>query len=611
MVGENLRSFAGQRGTAVASPEAMSADMAFVLIVCGVAIVLFISEWLPMDQVAIAVPPVLLVGGAVDLETAISGLSNPATIAVAGFLIIGLALEKTGVVRAISRMSERLSWGTPSLRLFVLCAVVAGLSPFLSNTAVVVVFLPVFLGLAASVGQQPSRVLIPLSYAAILGGTVTLIGTSTNLIVQSVARNRGYDELSLFSIAPLGLIYLAVGMTYLMTIGRRLLPDRPSGSALDQAISNRVYTTELRVTERTPAVGMNPRELPWREKYGLQAVRPLHPWYTRLPRDPAPLRAGDFVCVTGDANALFSCARGERLETPVGALKDSPEGNGDTRIIELMVAPGGLFVGRTIQDLKLATRFDVVVLAVQRARRPLRGRMTRERLVGGDLLLVQGSSEALAALADHDAFVAIGESPRHDLSRGPGWLAVGILAGVVTASATGLSSIPAAAMVGAVAMVFASCVRAEEIYRELDWPIIALLAGLLPLGAALDSSGAADFLGRELAALLSDTHPSVAIGCFYLATSLLTEVMSNQAAAIVLTPLAITTAQRLDMNPYALIITVMFGASAAFMTPMGYQTNILVYGPGGYRFTDYLRVGAPLNLLLAVVAALAIPWLWP
>ncbi|HUH04043.1 MAG TPA: SLC13 family permease [Kofleriaceae bacterium] len=589
----------------------MSADMAFVLIVCGAAIVLFVSEWLPMDQVAIAVPPVLLVGGAVDLETAISGLSNPATIAVAGFLVIGLALDKTGVVRAISRLSARLSWGTPGLRLFALCMVVAGLSPFLSNTAVVVVFMPVFLGLAAGCGQQPSRVLIPLSYAAILGGTITLIGTSTNLIVQSAARNRGFDELSLFSIAPLGLIYLAVGMTYLMTIGRRLLPDRPSGSALDAAIANRVYTTELRVTERSSAVGKNPRELPWREKYGLQEVRPLHPWYTRLPRAPASLRAGDFLCVTGDANALFSCARGERLETPVGALEDSPDDSGEVRVIELMVAPGGMYVGCTIQDLKLATRFEVVVLGVQRARRPLRGRMTRERLVGGDLLLVQGASEALMVLADHDAFVAIGEAPRHDLSRGPGWLALAILAAVVVASATGIASIPAAALVGAIAMVFSACVRVEEIYRDLDWPIIALLAGLLPLGAALDTSGAADFLGRELAGLIGDTHPSIAIGCFYLATSLLTEVMSNQAAAIVLTPLAITTAQRLDMNPYALIVTVMFGASAAFMTPMGYQTNVLVYGPGGYRFTDYLRVGAPLNLLLAGVAALAIPWLWP
>lgn len=589
----------------------MSSEMLYVLIVGSVAILLFVTEWYPLDQVAIAVPAALLIGGVIDLETALSGLSNPATIAVAGFLVIGLALNKSGVVAVISRWSSRISTGSPMLRLLVMCLVVAAVSPFLSNVAVVVVFLPVFLSLAATAGQPPSRVLVPLSYAAILGGTVTLIGTSTNLIVHSSARERGFGELSLFSIAPLGLIYLAIGMLYLFTIGRRLLPDRPSGTALDTAIASRVYTTELSVTEGSSAVGQDPRELDWLERYQLQSLRPLHRWFHRLPRDQSPLRPGDLIAVTGDASAIFACARAERLGTPLSEREDEVGEDGELRAVELMVAPGGWFVGRTIEELRFASRFDVIVLAVQRARRPLRGRMTRERLAGGDLLLVQGTAASLAKLAANEAFVAIGERPRGDRVRGPGWLAVAILLGVVGAAATELAPIAAAALIGAIAMVFARCVRLDEVYRDLDWPVIALLAGLLPLGAALDSTGAADLLGRELAALLGDTHPAIAIGCFYLVTSVVTEMMSNQAAAVVLTPLAIATAERLEMNPYALIVAVMFGASAAFMTPMGYQTNALIYGPGGYRFTDYLRVGAPLNLILAVVATLAIPRLWP
>jgi di/tricarboxylate transporter len=600
-----------RHGTAIAAPPAMSADLVVVLVVAAVAVMLFVSEWLPIDQVAIAVPAVLLIGGVIDLEVALSGLSNPATIAVAGFLVIGLALDKSGIVAAISKLSARLAAGSPRLRWIVLCFIVAAISPFLSNTAVVVVFLPVFVGIAVAAGEAPSRVLIPLSYAAILGGTITLIGTSTNLIVHSAARNRGYDALSLFSIAPLGLIYLAVGLTYVFTVGRRLLPDRPTGAALTEALESRVYVTELRITERSPALLADPRELKWREVYGLREVRPLHRWYHWLPRDHTPLAAGDLISVTGDARAIFACARAERLETPLGAWGDRVDSAGDIRIIELMVAPSGVFVGRTIEELRFASRFDVIVLAVQRAHRPLRGRMTRERLAAGDLLLVQGTTDTLTAVADLDGFIAIGERERHDRARGPGWLAVAILAGTVTAAATGVASIAEAALVGAIAMVFARCVRLDELYRELDWPIIALLAGLLPLGAALDATGAADLLGRELASLIGDASPAVAVGCFYLVTSLLTELMSNQVTAIVLTPLAITTAQRLDMNPYALIVAVMFGASAAFMTPMGYQTNALVYGPGGYRFSDYLRIGAPLNVILAVVAAVAIPWLWP
>lgn len=588
----------------------MSPDALFVLLVGGCALALFISEIWPVDQVAIAVPAALLLGGVIDLPTALAGLSNPATIAVAGFLIIGLALERTGVVASISRAAGRMKWGTPWQRILLLCALVAVISPFMSNTAVVVVFMPVFLGLAKQTDQPASRVLIPLSYSAILGGTITLIGTSTNLIVHNAARNRGFGDLSMFSIAPLGLIYLAIGLTYVMVIGRRLLPNRPDGTALEAAMAARSYTTELRITERSPVVGTLPAQLNWQDKYGLGDVRALHRWHHWLPRDHSPLRAGDLISVTGDARAIFACARGEKLEAPSRA-GTQPGDVGQLRVAELMVAPGSWLVGRSLSELRFASRFDVVVLAVQRAPSPLRGRMTRERLAGGDLLLVQGSGQALAQLADLDALVAIGEQMPHHRQHGPAWLAIAILAGTVAVASIGIIPIAEAAMLGAIAMVFARCVRLDEIYRELDWPIIALLAGLLPLGVALDSSGAADWLGHHLADLIGYAHPALAVGVFYLATSILTEVMSNQVAAVVLTPIAIRTAQELDINPYALIIAVMFGASAAFMTPMGYQTNALIYGPGGYRFRDYVKVGAPLNLVLAGVATLAIPWLWP
>ncbi len=586
----------------------MTWEVAYVLAVAAAAIALFITEWLRMDQVAIGVPVLLLLGGIIDIDIALSGLSNSATVTVAATLVLGRGLEKTGVVQAIGRWAARLAFGGPGPRLGVMCLLVAAISPFLSNTAVVVVFLPVFTALAAAAGQPPSRYLLPLSYAAILGGTITLIGTSTNLIVHNLARNRGYDELSMFSIAPLGLIYLVAGLAYLFTIGIRLLPRRAAGGHLEAKASSRAFTTELIVTSRSRLVGAGASELA--ERYGLRAAEPVGRWYHWPPWDSEPLRVGDVLRVSGDAEAIFRCAHAEKLDTPLTRSGTASE-PADARTIELIVSPGSRFAGRSLRELRFGSSYEAAVIGLQRPRRPLAGRLSRERLAVGDLLLVHGSPDALSRLLDDKSFTAIGEVSSPTDPRPSSALALTILVAVVATSAVGLVSITYAALVGAVAMIFTRCIRIDEVYREMDWMIIALLAGLLPLGVALDQSGAAALLGALLADLVAGMPPALIIGCFYLVTSILTEVMSNQAAAVVLTPIALSTASTLQLNPYALLVAVMFGASASFMTPMGYQTNALVYGPGGYRFSDYLRVGAPLNALLTIVAAVAIPLLWP
>lgn len=587
----------------------VTAEIAYVLLVAGAALLLFITEWVRMDQVALGVPVLLFLGGAIDMETAISGLSNPATVAVAAFLVLGMAVEKTGLTRSLAYLTARVPLAHRSMKLVLLCAVVAALSPFLSNIAVVVVFMPLFVALARGNGEPPSRYLIPLSYTAILGGTVTLIGTSTNLVVYNLARNRGYDDLTLFSITPLGLLYLGVGSLYVFTVGRWLLPDRDGTDPLAQKVSTRLFTTDLTVTSRSRVIGLSPEHLDWRERYGLARVRVLHPWYQVLPSQRRPLEAGDIISVTGDADAIFRCAKAERLDTPQSTLPPSGRGN-DARVVELMVSPHSRLTGRSVTDLDFRNRYGAVVLGLQPVRRPVAGCMSRERLRGGDLLLVQGPQAALARLADDPAFVAIGEHASDVRSRGSPLVALQILVAVVVLAATGVMPIVGAAFLGAAAAVFTRCVRMDEVYRELDWTVVTLLVGLLPLGVALDQSGTAAWIASGLASWLGDAGPATVVFAFYIVSSLLTELMSNQAAAVVLTPVAITTATTLGMNPYALIVTVMFGASASFMTPVGYQTNTLVYAPGGYRFVDYLRVGAPLNVLLAVVASLAIPRLW-
>lgn len=591
----------------------MTFEMGFVLAVILAALFLFTTERFRPDQVAIGIPVVLLVAGIIPVETALAGFSSTATVTVAAMLMLSLGLTRTGAVDALSDWALRAPLGGPVTRLLALCVLVAAVSPFLNNTAVVVVFLPVFLAVARHVGEPSSTVLIPLSFSAILGGTLTMIGTSTNLIVYGMAQSRGLDEFGMFSIAPLGLVYLAVGLLYLFTVGRRLLPRREAPPELSDKYDVRNFITELMVEEESPLAGSTLGELQWGERLGV-SILGIQRQSGAIPAPGArhAIQTGDILIAQGDTRKLLAMAREQKLTTP--AVRARPRialHREDARLVELMVAPGSHLAGRTLEDVHFHQIHDAVVLAVQHHGRTMHDRLARVRLSAGDLLLVHGSAGALDALADHPGFVPLGEVERPHPARPRAAVAVAILAGVVLLAGLGFVSILTAALTGVVLMVFTGCVRLEEVYADLDWSVVFLLAGLIPLGLAMDETGAATLISEVASDLLGPLPPMVAVAAFYLLTSLLTEVMSNNAAAVVLTPVALSSASALEMNPYALLVAVMFGASASFMTPIGYQTNTLVYGPGGYRFTDYLRVGAPLNLILLVTASLLIPVFWP
>lgn len=590
----------------------MTYEIAFVFVTIGAALFLFVTERFPIDQVAIAIPVVLLAGGIIAPEEAVAGLGNTATVTVAAMLVLSLGLVKTGAVAMLARWATGAPLGGERGRLAALCLLAAAVSPFLNNTAVVVVFLPVFLALAQKSGRPASLYLMPLSFAAILGGTVTLIGTSTNLIVYGMARERGLDALRMFSIAPLGLLYLGVGMAYLFTVGRRLLPRRASPPDLSGKYSVRDFVTELEVTPGSTAVGRTLRELEWGKRYdvavlGIRRAR-REIW---APGARRHVREGDVLYVRGDTARLLRLASRERLATPAERVPRGDLAAPDTKLVEVLVTPGASVVGHTLREVRFQQRYGAIVLAVQHHGRPVAESPARVRLEVGDLLLVHGPASALDALADEPGFLPLAEVSGVGGVRPRAAVAVAILGAVVAVAAVGLAPILPAALAGVVLMLFTRCVRLEEVYDELDWSVVFLLAGLIPLGLAMDESGAAEWIGRSVAALLGPLGPVGAVAVFYLLTSLLTEVMSNNAAAVVLTPIAILVAADLGMNPYALLVALMFGASASFMTPVGYQTNALIYGPGGYRFTDFLRVGLPLNLLLLGVAALFIPLFWP
>ena len=591
----------------------MTFEITFVFALTAVALVLFAAERVRLDQIALAVPVALLLSGVLTPAESVSGLSSLATVTVAAMLVLGLGLRKTGAVAAVGRWAQTAPLGGPTTRLLALCVIVAFLSPFLNNTAVVVVFLPVFMALAEQADEPASAYLIPLSYVAILGGTVTLIGTSTNLVVYGMASSRGLTNLTMFSIAPLGFIYLAVGFLYLFTVGRPMLPKRVRPPDLSGKYDVRRFVTELEVGADSPSAGRTLADLDWGARYSVSVLGiERGDQVITAPGARRYIQPGDVLYVQGAAERLLLLARRQRLETPTEKtqreLNLSPRGG---KLVEIMVAPGSVLVGHTLRDVRFVQRYDATVLAVQHHDVTVHERLADISFHVGDLLLVHGPTSALAALADEPGLIPLGEiaTPRPSRPRAP--VALGIMGVVVLAAGTGLLSILGAALAGVTLMVFTRCVHLDEVYAELDWLVIFLLAGLIPLGIAMDKTGAAALLGQGVASLAGDLGVRGTIAVFYLITSVLTAIISNTAAAVVLTPVALLTAGDVGVNPDALLVAVMFGASASFMTPFGYQTNVMIYTPGGYRFMDFVKVGAPLNLLLLITAAIFIPIFWP
>ena len=590
----------------------MTFDIAFVLALTLAALVLFALDRMRLDQVAMAVPVVLLLSGILTPAQAVSGLSSRATVTVGSMLVLGLGLRKTGLVSAIGTWAKTAPLGGKYTRLFVLCLVCATLSPFLMTTAVVMVFIPVFVALAEQAEEPASRYLMPLSFVSILGGTVTLMGTSTNLVVHGEAMRRGFDELRMFSITPMGLICLAVGLLYLFTAGRVLLPRRTRPPDLSSKYDVRRFVTELHVPDDSPANGQTLGELGWGERYDVNVLDiERSDQEVTAPHGSHHIRPGDILYVQGSAERLVDLARRQRLTIPGERARQGREVTSEGgRLVEVLVAPGSTLVSRTLRESSFGQRYEATVLAVQQHGVTVKERLADLRLRVGDLILVHGSANALSRLADEPGFVPIGEV--RDAGRRPrAGVAAAIMASVVLSASLGVLDIMTAALAGVGLMVFTGCVRVEEIYAEVEWLVIFVLAGLIPLGVALEATGAAQMLAGWVVGLTAPLGEAGLIAAFYLVTASMTAIVSNAATAVMLTPVAILAATQSGVNPYALLVAVMFGASASFVTPFGYQTNVMIFGPGGYRFSDFVKVGGLLNLILLVTASIFIPIFWP
>lgn len=599
-------------------------NMLVVFIIIFIALILFVTEYFPVDVTAIMVMVTLMLLSPwtqISPQEGISGFSSPATITILAMLILSTGIRRTGVVQLLGRKMSEFAGADQRKQLAATIGVTGPVSGFINNTPVVAVLVPIISDLAHNGNTSPSKLLIPLSFASMFGGMLTLIGTSTNILASDITArisqespDLGLHAFSMFEFTKLGIIVFAVGSVYLMTVGVRLLPERiPPEEDLVEEYALQEYLADVDVPPTSSLVGQTVHQALGDDDIDidvLQLIRDDTVFGEPLARKE--IRPNDTLRLRTDRDTLREIMSAEKLSL-IGSPRSEDElhpRKEEPVLVEVVIPSGSFLVGKTLARSTFRERYDTNVLAFRTGGEIVRDRFEEIQIRVGDTLLVQTPPESLERLAQNPDFIVAHEIDEVDYRTEKIPFAVGIIIGVIGLPALNVVPILISSLTGVVAMIISGVLMPDELYDAVEWNVIFLLAGVIPLGMALQQTGAAALLGSTVGATAAVLPPVAVLWVFYLATGVLTSIISNNASVVLMIPVAVNTAQTIGANAFAFVLAVTFAASTAFMTPIGYQTNLFVYGPGGYTFTDFIRVGAPLQLLLSVVTVLGIAFFW-
>lgn len=590
----------------------MTPEIGILLGVLAVAVVLFSTEWISADVVGLGILITLVLTGLLTPDEAFAGFGSDTVVMFLGLLILTAALLRTGVVATTGRAILRHGGKDPDRLLVMIVLAVALLSAFISNTAAAAFFLPIAVGIAGRAGVSPSKFLLPLAFGAIVTSSVSLISTSTNIVISGLIQQYGLPPMGMFELAPVGIPISIVGLAYILTLGRRLLPARAEQGAAADAFGLGPYLTEVLVLPGSKLIGKTLAESGLGRDLDLTVLRLLRGKSLDATPDAATrLEPGDVLLVEGKREEILKVKDTAGIEIrPDVTLSDPGVPSTELHLAEAIVPPTSPLIGRSLKGYRFRERHGLQVLAIHRHDQTLYTRLGELWLRLGDVLLLQGSRERIAELQDRRILQVMGsvEDVRPNVRRAR--LAVTIFVGALVVATFRILPLPVAVLTGAVLAFLTRCITPEEAYREVEWKAVILVASMLALGAAMESTGAARFLAGEAVSLLGTTSPAALLTVFFVLTVALTQPMSNQAAAVVVLPIAIQTALQLGLNPRTFAMMIAVAASCSYLTPLE-PACLMVYGPGRYRFTDFVRVGALLTLLIYLVAILLVPRVWP